>query len=254
MSYDAAMRGLRAVLIGVPPVVLLVLAILLALPFCATCGGQGEAVADLVKRCKRATELLGDDAHPARIGVACGQTETSGGNGNASWSFPYTGSRARGTVSYDAFKRGGVWTIDRATLEVGGETIDLVACAAPPRQPAAPTGTLSQTNADAAQATFSGKVIRSTHPTLAVGAECTGTLDRDRGSPSAHVVVTCGTDLYDARGAFKLDVLDPTRSDDDHLEYEDVGGTPACRLSAANGKGTLTVWSTTPAWELVVDL
>jgi hypothetical protein len=119
----------------------------------------------------------------------------------------------------------------------------------------ATTGTLSQTNADAAQAKFSGKVIRSTHPTLAVGIECTGTLDRDRGSPSARVVVTCGTtDLYDARGSFKLDVLDPTRRDDDHLEYEDIAGTPACRLSAADGKGTLTVWSTAPAWELVIDL
>lgn len=247
--------GLRTVLLGVPPIVLLVVVILVAMPFCANCGGHSEAVTDLVKRCKRATDLLGDDAHPARIGVACGQTETSGGNGNASWTLPYTGSRDRGTVSFDAFKRGGVWTIDRATLEVAGETIDLVACGAPPPKPVVAAGTLSQTNADAAQAKFTGKVIRSTHPTLAVGSECTGSLERDRGSPSARVIVACSaTDLYDARGSFKLDVLDPTRRDDDHLEYEDAAGTPACRLSAANGKGTLTVWSTAPAWELVVDL
>jgi Cytochrome oxidase complex assembly protein 1 len=201
------MRGLRAALIGIPPVVLLVVLILLAMPFCATCGGHSEAVTDLVKRCKRATELLGDDAHPARMGVACGQTETSGGNGHASWNLPYTGSRDRGTVSFDAIKRGGMWTIDRAALEVGSETIDLIACVGTPQPPPVAV-TLSQTNADDAQANFAGKIIRSTHPTLGVfreprarawqpncarhrhvrwgaGLRCTGLLQARRAEPSS---------------------------------------------------------------------
>jgi hypothetical protein len=242
---------------------------LVALPYCASCGGHGDAVAAIVKRCKRATELLGDDAHPARLGCACGSTELSGGNGNASWTLAYTGSRDRGSVSYDAIKRGGEWTVDRATLVVDDEEIDLIACASAGRRATAkPAGRLSQTNADAAKATFSGKVIRSTHPTIPVGAACTGDLDRPRGSPTAHVRVSCGasaaaaeaTVVYDRRGSFTLDVRDASRPDDDHVEYDDSEPLDAddqrvkCRLSAADNKGTLTVWSTKPEWELVVEL
>lgn len=258
------MKGwLRSIFIGLPPVVLLAVIGLLGMPFCATCGGHDEAVTELVVKCKRATELLGDDAHPARIGVACGSTESSGGNGNASWTLPYTGARDRGTVSFDAIKRGGVWRVDRATLEVGDEIIDLVACSSRGSTgPAAGGARLSQTNADAAQATFSGKVLRSTHATVAVGAECTGTLERERGGPTAHVRVTCqvanaaeAAVAYDGRGAFTLDVRDAARSDDDHIEYSDSAAPEIkCRLSAADGKGTLTLWSTAPAWELVVEL
>ena len=254
------MGWLRSLVIGLPVVVIFVLICLVALPYCASCGGHGDAVTVILKRCKRATDLLGDDAHPARLGCACGSTELSGGNGNASWSLAYTGSRDRGSVSYDAIKRGGEWIVDRATLEVGDEEIDLVACANSGRAKQ-PAGRLSQTNADAAKAEFSGKMIRSTHPTLAAGTECTGTLARERGSPTAHVRVTCGTAnsaeatvAYEGNGTFTMDVRDGSRPDDDHIEYDDASAETKCRLSAADGKGTLTVWSTTPAWELVVEL
>jgi Cytochrome oxidase complex assembly protein 1 len=260
------MRGwLRYLVFGLPPIVILILVCLMALPFCASCGDHDEAVTELVRRCKRATMLLGDDPHPARMGVACGSTEVSGGNGHASWSTPYTGSRARGTVSYDAIKRGGNWSVDRASLEVGDETIDLIACtagAAPSPPPSGGGGgaRLSQTNADAFEGTVAGTVIRGTHPTIATGTECMGTLRRERGSPTAHVVVTCGTaPLYDGHGSITLDVRDATRRDDDRLEFDDSqprgsDGPPRCRLSAADGTGTLTVWSTAPVWELVVEL
>lgn len=258
------MKGwLRSAAFGIPSIVLIVVVCLLAMPFCATCGGHDEVVTELVTTCKRATDLLGEDAHPARMGVACGSTESSGGNGNASWALPYTGSRGRGTVSFDAIKRGGEWHVDRATLEVGDDAIDLVACARGSARPAASTrGRLSQTNADAANATFSGKAIRSTHATIAVGGECTGSLDRERGSPTAHVRVNCraadGAEAvltYEGRGAFTLDVRDGSRPDDDRIEYDDSGNSATkCRISSADGKGTLTVWSTSPAWELVVEL
>ena len=246
---------MRALLMGLPLVVIIIVICLIGLPLCASCGDHDEAVTAIVKRCKRATDLLGDDAHPARVGVACGSTEISGGNGNASWSLAYTGSRDRGTVSYDAIKRGGVWTVDRASLVVGDEEIDLIACAQGARPAIA---RLSQTNADAAKATFDGKVIRSTHPTVPVGAACTGDLDRPRGSPTAHVRVNCGATeaavIYDRSGAFTLDVRDASRPDDDRVEYDDSAppGDVKCRLSAADGKGTLTVWSAD--WEIVVEL
>jgi len=111
-------------------------------------------------------------------------------------------------------------------------------------------------------------VIRSTHPTIPVGGECTGDLDRPRGSPTAHVRVTCGagataeaTVICDRRGSFTLDVRDASRPDDDDVEHDDSEPLKAddervkCRLSAADGKGTLTVWSTAkPEWEIVVEL
>jgi hypothetical protein len=259
---------LRSVLIGLPSAVVLVLIFLLAMPLCATCGDQHEAVTALVQKCKRATDLLGDHAHPARMGVACGNTEVSGGNGTASWSLPYTGSRGRGTVSFDAVKRGGEWYVDRAVLEIADESIDLVGCAAARAPgPLAPSSARpSQTNADAMLTKFSGKIQRSTHPTLAAGTDCSGSLQREIGSPTAQVRVTCrpasGPEplvLYDGRGSLDLDVRDASRLDDDHIEYDDgepEAGAPLvrCRLSSVDHHGSLTVWSTTPSWEIVVTI
>ncbi|MBA3453787.1 MAG: hypothetical protein H0T42_11900 [Deltaproteobacteria bacterium] len=101
------MAGLRKALLGVPVVVLLVLGVFAATPFFATCGGHDEVVTSAVLRCPRAVELLGDDAHPVRLGMACGSTKISGASGNANWDLPYTGSRGRGTVTFAAEKRSG---------------------------------------------------------------------------------------------------------------------------------------------------
>jgi hypothetical protein len=123
--------------IGVPIVVLVLLILFVMTPLLGNCGEASDLAKEAVLRCPRAKELIGDDAHPARVGLACGSTETEGNYGRASWSVPYTGSRGRGAVSYDASEHAGQWTLDRAFLEVDGETIDLVACSQPPTKPAA---------------------------------------------------------------------------------------------------------------------
>lgn len=243
------------------PVVVIILLLFVFTPAISRCGDHGELVEEAVRNCPRALQLIGDDAHPARVGWACGTTEQEGNYGRASWSVPYTGSRNRGTVDYDASEHAGTWTLDRATLEVGDEEIDLVACSrkAPPK----PAQVLAQTNADAATAKFDGKVIRSTHQTIKVGATCRGELERERGSPSAKVKVSCDTptpvDIYTGTGGFTLDVRDATRRDDDHSEYDDskttdADGTPGCRVSSSGTSGTLTVWDSSPAFEIVVEL
>lgn len=248
---------MRKLFVGLPVAVVVVVLGLMLTPFCATCGGHDEALTELMRRCKRATDLLGEDLHPARMGLACGSTEVSGDRGNASWSLAYTGEKGRGSVDFSAEKRLDTWKIQYAVLEVDGETIDLVACA-----PGAPTSgaRLAQTNADGVTGSFDGKVARSSHPTIAVGFTCTGSLARERGSATATVKVTCAaaTDAeavlaYDGKGAFTLDVGDASRREDDRFEYDDSTGSPSCRLSASGGKGTLTVWSK-QAWEIVVDL
>ena len=258
---------MRRLLFGLPAIVLLVLAVFALTPCIARCGDADDLVTEAVRACPRAVELLGDDAEPARLGMACGTTETEGAYGRASWSLPYSGSRARGSVSYAAEKRAGDWRLDEAILEVDGETIDLLACARGTRPPR-PSATLAQTNADAASAKFDGKVLRSTHPTIPQAATCRGELVRERGSPFAHVKVTCdpgtaestgATVLYDGTGSFTLDVRDPTTRDDDRSEFDDAkttdaDRTPGCRLSSSGTKGTLTIWDSSPAYELVVEL
>jgi len=255
---------MRPVLFTVPAVGLLVLAVFGLMPCMATCGEADDLVTQAVHACPRAVELLGNDAKPARLGVACGTTESKGSYGRASWGLPYTGSRARGSVNYAAEKRAGYWHLDAATLEVEGETIDLLACslgAQRAQQPAA----LAQTNADAATAKFDGNVLRSTHPTISQAATCRGELTRERGSPFARVKVECEPPtggalvLYDGSGSFTLDVRDPTRSDDDRIELDDAkttdgDRTPGCRLSRSGAKGTLTIWDSSPAYELVIEL
>jgi hypothetical protein len=263
-------RSVRRLLFGLPAIVLVVVAGFALTPCVARCGDADDLVTETLRQCPRARQLLGDDAAPARFGFACGQTETEGAYGHASWSMPYSGSRGRGTVEYAAEKRAGVWRLDAATLEVDGETIDLVPCAMQtrPRQPQPPKqmATLAQTNADAVTATFDGKVLRSTHPTIATGTGCRGTLSRERGSPFAKVKVECaaaagssGSTLYDGTGSFTLDVGDPARRDDDRGELDDsktteADGTPGCRLSMSGDNGTLTIWDGAPAYEVVVEL
>lgn len=252
--------------IGAPIVVLVLLILFVMTPVIASCGDHGDLVSETVLQCPRARELIGDDAHPARIGFACGTTEIEGNYGRASWSVPFTGSRGRGTVKYDASEHAGRWTLDRATLEIDDQVIDLVSCGPRPKPAKPATAVLAQTNADAATATFDGKVIRSNHSTIGEGAICRGELDRARGSASARVKVTCepggGTpavQLYDGTGSFSLDVRDSTKRDDDRSEYDDsktsdADRTPGARLSNSGASGTLTVWDSSPAYEIVIEL
>jgi len=267
------MAGLKKALFGVPVIVLIVLAVFAATPFLATCGGHDEVLTAAVRRCPRAVELLGDDAHPARLGMACGSTKISGDSGSASWRMPFTGSRGRGTISSVAYKRDGDWQLDGAVLEIGAEKIDILACAGVTPGGSRPSGGIVQTNADAASARFDGKVIRSNHPTILSGSTCSGTLKRERGATTAHATVTCKAGvgesggaapagelaLYDGDGTFSMEVGDPSRRDDDRSELEDAktsdqDKTPGCRLSSAGTSGTLTIWDTAPAYEIVVEL
>jgi len=266
--------GLKNALLGVPFVVLLVLAVFAASPFLATCGGHDEVLTAAVRRCPRAIELLGDDAHPARLGMACGSTKTSGDSGTASWRMPYTGSRGRGTISFASYKNGGDWQIDRASLEIDGEEIDILACGGGAPAGGRSSGRIVQTNADAASASFDGKVIRSNHPTILSGSTCSGALKRERGATTAVARVSCKAGvgesggaapagesvLYDGTGTFSMEVGDPSRRDDDSSEFEDAktsdqDKTPGCRLSSAGSSGTLTIWDAgSAAYEIVVEL
>ncbi|MBA3453788.1 MAG: hypothetical protein H0T42_11905 [Deltaproteobacteria bacterium] len=73
--------------------------------------------------------------------------------------------------------------------------------------------------------------------------------------------MTCKAGVGESGGATPTgDVVgDPSRRDDDRSELEDAktsdqDKTPGCRLSAAGAAGTLTIWDTAPAYEIVVAL
>ena len=132
-----------------------------------------------------------------------------------------------------------------------------------------PPGTvLSQSNADALSGNFDGKVLRSSHPKVAENTRCEGTISRAKSATTAHVTVKCGdVQLYDGTGSFKLDVKDPSKRDDDRLEFDDnatsdVDKTPAVKLVGENGQadgtgGSLQVWDVAnaqPPYTIVIAL
>ncbi len=241
---------MKKLFVGLPIVVLVIVALLAVTPFLATCGGADEAVTSVVRRCDRATALLGKDAHPARMGLACGSTEISGPSGTSSWKLPYTGENGRGTVSYQAIKQNDEWSVVAATLDADGETIDLVACAG---------GAVS--SLQKLDGTFDGKVTASTHETVKTDMICKGTITRSGGETLADVVVTCvdsatageGTVVYRGRSDVKADMGSSAKGDET-LEYTDTKGPVNATLIFNGPAGTLRVWSQSPAWEIDVQL
>ena len=132
-----------------------------------------------------------------------------------------------------------------------------------------PGAVLAQTKDDAMTGNFDGKVLKSTHPKVAAGTRCEGSIARAKGSGTAQISVRCGdTTLYEGTGKYTFDPKDPTKRDDDRIEYDDEATsdqdkTPGCHMVGENGQadgtgGTLNVWdgagSGQAAFEVVIAL
>lgn len=100
-------------------------------------GYQGEVMRRL-ETCPAAVAVLGDDVRPAVVGWSCGNAESSGAMGHASWTLPVRGSRGSGTYQFAVDRHGGPWNVLAATLTANGQTIDVGSCAAPPVVPTMP--------------------------------------------------------------------------------------------------------------------
>jgi hypothetical protein len=94
----------------------------------AGCMGYDDELVAAIESCPQAVDLLGDEIGPARVGLACGNSTTEGGSGNASWRMAFAGSRDRGSLTFDAEMHGGTWSLTRAVLHAGDHTVDLLAC------------------------------------------------------------------------------------------------------------------------------
>jgi hypothetical protein len=92
--------------------------------------GYSPMVMDRLRSCPEARARLGDNIEQSYL-FACGQTSVEGANGNATLVVRVSGSRASGAYSYAVEKHGGVWEMTQASLDVEGETIDVLKCAAP---------------------------------------------------------------------------------------------------------------------------
>ena len=69
---------------------------------------------------------LGDDVHPGIF--LSGNTNVSGGSGQADLSIPISGSKGKGTIYVVATKSAGEWNYSKLVVKTeGGETIDLAA-------------------------------------------------------------------------------------------------------------------------------
>jgi len=69
---------------------------------------------------------LGDDVHPGIF--LSGNTNVSGGSGQADLSIPISGSKGKGTIYVVATKSAGEWNYSQLVVKTeSGETIDLAA-------------------------------------------------------------------------------------------------------------------------------
>jgi len=121
-------------IIGMIILVALIVLPIVFMPLCSSaCGGMfgyQDVVMERLRACPAAQAALGDDIRPAATGMSCGNAETSGSTGHASWSMPVKGSRGRGTYQFTVNKMGGPWQIQSATLTVDGQMINVATCSA----------------------------------------------------------------------------------------------------------------------------
>jgi hypothetical protein len=94
-----------------------------------------------------------------------------------------------------------------------------------------------------------------------VDMECKGTIERSRGETLADVSITCvdnatageGTVVYRGRSTVTAD-MGSSADGDEKLQYTDTKGPVNATLTFDGPKGSLRVWSQSPAWEINVSL
>lgn len=226
----------------------------------SSCGSVGDYALERLRACPAAVELLGDGIDTT-WGLSWGSTESRGNMERASVRIPVAGSKGSGAYHYAADRVGGNIRFS-GMIEVGDQQVDIGTCtggAAPGGAEAAHTGTGG----------FDGKVKSSTHPNVAQGATCNGSLTLRGTSKPAKLLVKCdGVIIYNGEARATNDVNDPDNPDDDILtmkddQTSDADKTPALDLKAQEGQadgesGTMIITDVEhgnqPAFEVVIAL
>lgn len=157
--------------------------ILLAMAGAPSCMGFADPALAALNACPAATAALGAPIHQGWMGISCGNAETEDDDGRASWSMPVAGPSGHGTLDLRGIEQGGTWQFRTLVLTTGGQTIDVLGCAA---------------GGTGAPVTITHQALRGVvgtlvgQPGVATGDACTVTVDPADGAQSCRVEVTCG--------------------------------------------------------------
>lgn len=91
-------------------------------------GEYRDLVMGPVYDCEVAIEVLGEDIRIPILAYQRGQTPATEGLGWSEWTFPVAGDKARGSYSFYASQRRGIWELESAILTVDQESYDLMEC------------------------------------------------------------------------------------------------------------------------------
>lgn len=212
---------------------------ILAFGAAPACMGFEDVTVSAIEGCPAAVELLGTPVSRSWLGLSCGNAETEGDFGHASWDFPVAGPRGRGSVSVVAEQRGGPWRLLSGSLESGDTTIDLVSCTVGGPIAVAPAAF------DATVTSIIGT------PGVASGDTCHVDVGPGDGPWPCHVVITCGgVAIY---GAGTTGWTGCGREPDGSLRVRDTsptpdGGDPTLDLQLGAGTAVLTDETATGTW------
>ena len=103
-------------------------ALLFVMPLMTRCNGAYEPAMAALNNCPQATALLGAPIKQSPVGLACGQSESSGSFGHAQWSFSVSGPMDSGRFKYAGRNDGNGWRVLAASLDVGDQTVSIFPC------------------------------------------------------------------------------------------------------------------------------
>lgn len=85
-----------------------------------------------MEACPEIVEALGAPLAVQPLSLGCGESETGGGAGHASWSIGVRGPRGSASAGYTAYyTANGPWEVDSAWVELDGKTVDALKCVEP---------------------------------------------------------------------------------------------------------------------------
>jgi len=226
---------------GVGGAIVVAIIAIFGMPFmgigAASCMGYNDLVMGRLRSCPQAQQLLGDDIGPAYVGMSCGNAETEGSFGRASWSMPVRGSNGRGTYQFAAEKRGSGWQMLSGQLTANGQTVDILSCSGGGGGGGAVTAQVLQGTV----ATVTGT------PPVPQGSQCTVAVTPVSGGQfNCRVQVQCaGQTVYGGgQSGFTNCMMQPGAAGGMGVVANDTGMTPADgdpSLALQGGNNTVMV-------------
>lgn len=216
-----------------------------------TCMGFEEPTLATLEACPDVARALGTPIRRSWMGMSCGNAETEGNFGHASWRFPVAGPNGSGTVEVVAEMRGGPWNLYSATVETEAGTFEAVSCA---RNAGATPGLAAPTiTAQRITATVLAAMGPAPAPT---GARCELEIGPGAGPFPCRATLTCGgRTIYGGGTAGYLQCLPDATGHLILMDGEPSGesGDPRVAIPLASGSGVVSDVSEGGPWTLTLS-